>query len=147
MAYTTPDVIPTFHYKDAPAAIDWLERAFGFERHAVYEEDGVVHHAELRVGSNGMIMLGTARENPYGMKTPNGSGVTGAVYVIVDEPDAHHDRAVAAGAEVIQELRDEDYGSRGYTSRDPEGHVWHFGTYRPAAQPGSQITDHASQTL
>jgi uncharacterized glyoxalase superfamily protein PhnB len=133
VAYRTPDAIPTFHYHDAPAAIDWLERAFGFERHAVHEEDGVVHHAELRVGSNGMIMLGSARANDYGMKTPRETGAhTGGVYVIVDDPDAHHDRAMAAGAVEVLPLKDADYGSRGYSARDPGGYVWHFGTYRPA---------------
>jgi uncharacterized glyoxalase superfamily protein PhnB len=132
MPYTTPDVIPTFHYQDALAAIDWLERAFGFERHAVHEEGGVVNHAELRVGSNGMVMLGTARENPSGMASPRETGAaTSGVYVIVDDPDAHHDQAVAAGAEVVQELSDQDYGSRDYSARDPEGYIWHFGTYRP----------------
>jgi uncharacterized glyoxalase superfamily protein PhnB len=102
----------------------------------------------MRLGNNGMIMLGSARENPYGMRPPDGSGVTGAVYVIVDDPDAHHERAVAAGAEIVQELTDQDYGSRDYTARDPEGYIWHFGTYRPAAPsevtgPGSQVTGKA----
>jgi uncharacterized glyoxalase superfamily protein PhnB len=134
MAYKAPDAIPTFHYHDALAAIDWLERAFGFERHAVYESDGVVNHAELRVGSNGMIMLGSARENEYDMSTPRQAGTTtGGVYVVVDDPDAHHDRAVAAGAEIVIALHDQDYGSRDYSARDPEGYVWHFGTYRPAS--------------
>jgi uncharacterized glyoxalase superfamily protein PhnB len=134
MSYRTPDAIPGIYYDDARAAIDWLERAFGFERHAVYEDGGVVRHAEMRVGNNGMIMLGTTRENPYGLTTPReAGGLTGSVYVIVEDPDAHHDRAVAAGAEIVQELLDTDYGSRDYSARDPDGYVWHFGTYRPAS--------------
>ena len=131
MPFLAPDVIPTLHYHDALAAIDWLERAFGFERHAVYEEGGVVQHSELRFGS-GMVMLGSARENEHGTKTPREAGApTGGLYVIVEDPDAHHERAVAAGAEVIRGLQNEEYGSRGYSARDPEGYVWHFGTYRP----------------
>src|ERR671937_1097854 len=113
MSYRTPDAVPGFHYEDPAAAIDWLERAFGFERHAVHEQDGVIRHAEMRVGENGMIMLGAVRENPYGLTTPReAGGLTGSVYVVVDDPDGHHDRAVAAGAEIVQELTDQDYGSR-----------------------------------
>ena len=134
MSYRAPDAIPTFYYQDAHAAIDFLERAFGFERHAVHESDGVVNHAELRVGSSGMIMLSTRRENPYGLSAPREvGGLTGSVYVVVEDPDAHHERAVAAGAQIVQELTDQDYGSRDYSARDPEGYVWHFGTYRPAS--------------
>ena len=53
------------------------------------------------------------------------------LYVVVEDPDAHHERAVAAGAQIVRAMRDEEYGSRGYTARDPEGNVWSFGTYRP----------------
>ena len=54
-----------------------------------------------------------------------------SVYLVVSDPDAHHDRAQKAGAKVVIPLRDEDYGSRGYTALDPEGNAWSFGTYRP----------------
>jgi uncharacterized glyoxalase superfamily protein PhnB len=134
MPYRTPDAIPAFYYQDAHAAIDFLERAFGFERHAVHESDGVVNHAEVRVGPGGMIMLSTLRENQYGMSTPRETGgLTGSVYVVVEDPDAHHAQAVAAGAEIMEEPTDREYGSREYSARDPEGYVWHFGTYRPAS--------------
>jgi uncharacterized glyoxalase superfamily protein PhnB len=130
--FEAPDVIPTMRYRDARAAIDWLERAFGFERHAVHAgDDGLVHHAELRFGS-GMIMLGSARDDDYPVKTPADVGATTAsAYVIVQDADAHYARAKGAGAEIIRELTDQDYGSRDYSARDPEGHVWSFGTYRP----------------
>jgi uncharacterized glyoxalase superfamily protein PhnB len=133
MAYRTPDLMPTLRYADAKAAIDWLERAFGFERHAVYENDeGRVEHAELRFGSNGMVMLGSVRETPFPVRTPaEAGGVTSMVYLIVDDADVAHDRAVAAGAEIIRGLTDQDYGSREFSVRDPEGYVWNFGTYRP----------------
>jgi uncharacterized glyoxalase superfamily protein PhnB len=133
-SWQAADVVPTLSYRDAHAAIEFLQAAFEFERHAVYEgDDGTVHHAELRFGS-GMVMLGSAsNERPeWPVKSPAETGApTGGIYVIVDDPDAHFARAKAAGAEILQELRDEDYGSRGYSARDPEGYVWSFGTYRP----------------
>jgi uncharacterized glyoxalase superfamily protein PhnB len=135
LPYAAPDVIPAIRYKDAPAAIEWLEKAFGFERHMVVDgEGGTIEHAELRVGS-GMVMLGTAREDDrFNTRTPGELGATTAgIYVIVEDPDAHFEQARAAGAEIVMELTDQNYGSRDYTARDPEGHLWHFGTYRPTA--------------
>lgn len=120
-------------YDDAPAALDWLEEAFGFERSSVHEgPDGTIAHAELTYG-DGMIMLGNAGDNGLGMKTPRELGaVTQGVYVIVDEGiDRHYERARSAGAEVVRALHDTDYGSRDYMARDPEGNLWSFGTYRP----------------
>jgi uncharacterized glyoxalase superfamily protein PhnB len=134
-AWQAPDVIPAIRYEDAPAAIEWLERAFGFERHVVYEgEGGTIEHAELRVRS-GMVMLGSASDDDrFNTHTPSKlGGTTAGFYVIVEDPDAHYQRAKAAGAEIVMELTDQDYGSRDYSARDPEGHLWHFGTYRPTA--------------
>ena len=127
-------IFPTLRYQDAPAAIDWLGRAFGFEPRMVVDgEGGIVAHAELTVGE-AMIMLGSIRPPVPGeysaIAPPPG---TGAMYVVVDAFDAHHDRAVAAGAEVVNPLQDTDYGSREYSARDPEGNVWSFGTYQPWA--------------
>ncbi len=121
---------PTFHYRDARAAIDFLERAFGFERKAVYDaEDGTVQHAELRLG-DGIIMLGDQHDTEFAkLAPPPGSG---SVYVAVDDVDALHERARAAGAEIVYGPRDQDYGSRDFSARDPEGNLWSFGTYRPA---------------
>jgi uncharacterized glyoxalase superfamily protein PhnB len=121
-------IFPALRYKDAPAAIDWLERAFGFQRHFVVEDDGVVHHAQLILG-DAMIMLGSEAAPGQGrLEYPAGAA---AVYVVVADPDAHHERALAAGAEIVRALDDTDYGSREYTARDPEGHLWSFGTYQP----------------
>jgi uncharacterized glyoxalase superfamily protein PhnB len=120
-------IIPTLRYADANAAIDFLERAFGLERKAVHEnEDGTIAHAELTHG-RGMVMLGTARD---GDRFSTGRAV---IYVVVDDPDALHARAKAAGATIIQELTDQDYGSREFAAEDPEGNVWSFGTYDPFA--------------
>ena len=118
-------VIPTFRYPDARAAIDFLVSAFGFTEHAAYEHDGVIGHAELRLGDD-WVMLGDERTGSADF--PRGPST---VYVIVDDPDAHHDRAVAAGAEIVRGLTDQDYGSREYAAKDPAGNVWSFGTYRP----------------
>jgi uncharacterized glyoxalase superfamily protein PhnB len=137
MTWHAPDVIPTMRYQDASAAIDWLERAFGFERHAVHQgEGGRIEHAELRFGS-GMIMLGSARESEeWPSRTPGElGGATGGTYVIVEDPDAHYRRAKDAGAEIVMELTDQDYGSRDYSARDLEGYLWSFGTYRPTGDP------------
>ena len=133
----TAKVIPTMRYRDAPAAIDWLCRAFGFEsRLVVPDENGGVAHAQLVFG-NGMIMLGSARDDEYGklVRPPRDAGgvSTGSPYVIVDDVDAHYARAVAAGARIVLDIEDKDYGGRGYTCRDPEGHVWSFGSYDPWA--------------
>jgi len=123
-------IIPTLRYQDAPAAIDFLERAFGFERKAVYGEGDVVHHAELSWPPGGGVMLGSARGDDGG-PAPTPAGRFSA-YVVVDDPDALCARVRAAGAEVTVDLHDTDYGSRDFAIRDPEGNHWYFGTYRGA---------------
>jgi uncharacterized glyoxalase superfamily protein PhnB len=129
-------VIPCLRYRDAKGAIAWLCTAFGFEKHVVYEgENGSIEHAQLSFG-NGMIMLGSARDTPYGrlMRTPaEAGGNTQTIYVVVADADAHRTQAVAAGAEIVIDLVTQDYGGRDYTCRDPDGHVWTFGTYDPWA--------------
>jgi uncharacterized glyoxalase superfamily protein PhnB len=118
---------PTLTYSDAQAAIRFLVEAFGFERTAVYTgdtEDTVVH-AELRWPAGGGIMLGSARPDSVLKDRQPG---TGSVYVVTDEPDRLFERATAAGAEVVRGLRDEEYGSRGFTVRDPQGVYWCLGT-------------------
>ena len=123
--HTTSTVIPSFRYRDAAAAIDWLCRAFGFTEHLVVAGEGAtIAHAQLAFG-NGMIMLGSQRE-----PAPEGAG---GVYVIVDDADAHHARAKASGARIVQGPEDQPHGGRLYSCLDPEGHVWHFGTYDPWA--------------
>ena len=121
-------IFPVLKYKDAQAAMDFLERAFGFERHAAYEgENGEVAHAELKLGDE-FVMLGSTGE---GDERFNQGAGRYSLYVVVDDPDAHLARAKEAGATIERELTDQDYGSREYTARDPEGNLWSFGTYRP----------------
>jgi uncharacterized glyoxalase superfamily protein PhnB len=134
---TRPNIIPTLRYREAAAAIDWLCAAFGFERHLVVPgEGGTIAHAQLTCG-NGMIMLGSAADDEFGrlQKTPVEVGGVGtqSPYVIVPDADAHYERAKAAGAVIVYDIRDEDYGGRGYSCRDPEGHLWNFGSYDPWA--------------
>lgn len=126
-----PDIYPTLRYKDAHAAIDWLEQAFGFERLMVVDgEGGTVAHAELRFG-NGVIMLGSpASDGITPPSAPENINQTHGIYIAVDDVDALHDRAKAAGAEIVSGLTDQDYGSREFSARDPEGYLWGFGTHR-----------------
>ena len=129
---TGTTMYPFVRYRDARAAIAWLGEAFGFEPREVTEgDDGTVFHAELAYGA-GALMLGSARETDWGLRTPRElGGVTAGTYVVVEDVDAHYERARAAGAEILIELGDTMYGSREYMARDPEGHLWSFGTYRP----------------
>jgi uncharacterized glyoxalase superfamily protein PhnB len=127
--------MPTLRYRNAPAAIDWLCKVFGFERHAVYEgESGTIGHAELTLGG-GMIMLGSAKDDEYGskLKSPDQLDLveTRSAYIVVADADATHARAVAAGAAIIRPLQETPYGSREFAVRDPEGHSWAVGTYDP----------------
>jgi uncharacterized glyoxalase superfamily protein PhnB len=124
--------IPFLAYEDARAALDWLTKAYGFEQTAVHETpDGRVAHAEMRFDGS-MIMLGAAFDNDWGMRTPRElGGVNQGVYLIVDDIEAHYERARKADAEIVRPLADTDYGSREFMSRDPEGNIWSFGTYRP----------------
>jgi len=134
---TRATVIPCLRYRDAHAAIDWLCVNFGFKKRLVVpNEDGTIAHAQLSFG-NGMIMLGSVleaeTESGRLIKQPDevGGAVTQSAYVVVSDADAVYTRAKAAGAEIVIDLRDEDYGGRGFSCRDLEGHIWSFGTYDP----------------
>ncbi len=124
-----PNIFPALRYEDAPAAIEWLGNAFGFEQQMVVPgPDGTIAHAQLRFES-GVIMLGSADHSP---RTTNPwATVKQGVYVYVADVDAHYERAKAAGAEIVRELQATEYGSREYSARDTGGHLWSFGTYRP----------------
>ncbi len=135
---TTQRVFPSLRFIDAHAGIRFLQAAFGFEPQVVYhDDDGAVAHAQLVLGSE-IIMVGTARPvvDDYPVRSPQqvDGVVTGGIYVALDDAaavDAIHRRAVEAGAEVLMPPHDTDYGSHDVLVRDPEGHVWSFGTYRP----------------
>ena len=132
---TRATTIPCLRYRDAPAAIDWLCKAFGFEQQLVVpDSDGGIAHAQLSYG-NGMIMLGSVVDSDSGrlMKQPGeiGNANTQSCYLVVSDADAVYRRAREAGAEIVLDIKDEDYGGRGFTCRDPEGHIWSLGTYDP----------------
>jgi uncharacterized glyoxalase superfamily protein PhnB len=132
----TSTVIPGLRYRNALAMIDWLCDAFGFEKQAVYKgADDIVMHAQLTFG-NGMIMIGSVDNQSLSskwLKQPDeiGGQETQSPYLIVSDCDALYERAKAAGATILLELEDKGYGGKGFTCSDPEGHIWHFGTYDP----------------
>lgn len=130
-------IIPILRYTDVAGAIDWLCEAFGFAKHLVVDdEDGGVVYAELTIGSS-MIMVGPAEGSAFDglMKQPDQIGglETQICYLYVADAEAHRARAVAAGAEIVLDIDAEGYTGRGYSCRDPEGHIWNFGTYNPWA--------------
>jgi uncharacterized glyoxalase superfamily protein PhnB len=120
-------IYPTLRYRDAKAAIRFLVDALGFTEKSVMEnDDGVISHAELSWPDGGVIMLGQRAAEPSPFDTERC-----CTYLALDDPDGHHARAVAAGAEIVMGLTDQPYGSREFAARDPEGNLWCFGTYRP----------------
>jgi len=128
-------IIPTLRYRDVARAIDWLCDAFGFAKHLVIaDDDGGVAYAELSIGTS-MIMIGPAEGSAFDrlMKQPDqiGGVETQICYLFVADVDQHRERAVAAGAEVVLDMDAEGSTGRGYSCRDPEGHLWNFGTYNP----------------
>ncbi|EWC41810.1 VOC family protein [Stutzerimonas stutzeri] len=134
---TTSTLIPCLRYRDVATAIDWLCQAFGFECLRLYrDEQGGIAHAQLGFGS-GMLMIAPVTDSEYGrqLRQPNEIGglSTQGIYVIVNSADALYAQAKAAGAQIVVELKDEDYGGRGFSCRDPQGHLWSFGTYDPWA--------------
>jgi uncharacterized glyoxalase superfamily protein PhnB len=131
-------IITGLRYTDAKAAIDWLREAFGFEPHLVVEGDGdTVVHAQLKLGEHDMIMLGSVRGDgdPFSKYYATPGDIDGrntmACIVVIDDVQAHHDRAVAAGARVVYPVTEQEYGGSAYSCLDPEGFIWHFGSYNP----------------
>jgi uncharacterized glyoxalase superfamily protein PhnB len=126
-------IFPALRYEDAPAAIAWLRDTFGFEVVVDYRSESDpnrVDHAELRWPEGGGVMLGSGREDSSLKSLATG---TGSIYLVTQRPDELYERARQAGASIDMELHDTDYGSRGFTCRDPEGVFWSFGTYAGAS--------------
>jgi uncharacterized glyoxalase superfamily protein PhnB len=126
------NIIPAVRYRDADTGLQFLESALNAEAKEVHRDgDGVIRHAVVGLGG-GLVMVGQAAEEGWlGGEPARPLASTVSLYVVVDDPDAHHERAVAAGATVVRPLQDTDYGSREYSVRDPEGNLWSFGTYDP----------------
>lgn len=130
---TTATITASLYYDDANAAIDWLGNVFGFvKRMVVPGPDGTVAHSELSHGT-GVIMVGSAKPERGCLSPRSLAGLSQALCVYVADPDRHFAQAVKAGAVVVQPLKDEEYGARGYMVKDPEGHLWYFGNYKPGA--------------
>ncbi|MBY0423754.1 MAG: VOC family protein [Parvularculaceae bacterium] len=128
MTETSPQsVTPSLSYRDPRAAIDWLEKAFGFERAFVVVDDaGAVGHAELRHG-DGVIMLGGEWSDDIRSPATLGGKTTQVISVTLAAGiDAHCAKARAAGAHILQDPEEQFYGARTYRARDPEGHIWTF---------------------
>lgn len=131
-------IVPFLGYEDAAAAIDWLERAFGFreDREARYEENGVITHAELSL-DGATVYLSTPdgyasprrlrAESEAARRSYDNPWVIDGHFVQVDDVDAHAERARAAGATILREPQEPGTGFRVYTAEDPEGHRWMFG--------------------
>ena len=129
-------IFPILRYNDGRAAIRWLCATFGFvELFSVPDSGPLARHAQLKLGSN-IIMLGSVRADD-GMASPQTLGAsTQALCVYVVDLDAHFERARAAGAKIMSPPKATDFGSRGYSVLDLEGHLWTFGTYLPNAELG-----------
>jgi len=136
-------IYPILRYRDARSAIHWLCEAFGFvETFSVPEHGPNVRHARLRLGKS-LIMLGSVRPDD-GIESPQALGAsTQMLAVVVENPDAHFERAQRAGARVLAPPYDTDFGSREYHVLDLEGHPWTFGTFQPAAEELDDITERA----
>jgi len=130
-----PAVVPVLRYRDLPAAIGWLCKAFGFEKQRIIvDRNGAISFAQLIYGSS-LIMVGAVRASAFDklMKQPDevGGAETQVCYLFVADAHVHCTRAAAAGAEIVFHVEDRGNGGRSYTCRDPEGHLWNFGTYNP----------------
>jgi len=128
-------IIPRLRYRNAPAAIEWLGRVFGVKKNLVVRDDsGGIAHAQLSFG-DGMMMLGSVRDNEWGrfIRQPDeiGGAATQSVYLVVPDADVIYERAKNAGAEILIPVRNEEYGGRSFSCRDLEGHLWTIGTYDP----------------
>ncbi len=133
-----PAIIPNLRYRNAPAAIDFLCEAFGFEKHVVFTDENdpaIVQHAQL-VRDGNMIMVSSVLETEFShvlTTVKQAGGNTQTLYIVLDDVDAHAKQAKSKGAKIILSPEDKDYGGRGYSAADPEGNAWSFGNYDPWA--------------
>ncbi len=132
-------IIPTIRYRDARAAIDLLQQAFGFELHMLVEGEGqIIEHAQLTHGS-GMVMVSSIQDTEFARLADEGRDPAGrgSTYIVVADPYAHAATARDSGAKIIMEPEEQDYGGGAYVALDPEGNIWSFGSYDPWAEPAA----------
>lgn len=137
-------LVPCLRYRDARAAIAWICEVMGFREHLVVPGEGQeIMHAELVSGS-GMLMLGSIRDSDYNRLFPEARAAepgkalpphTTGLYLVVPDADAVYARVQKSGCAIERPIVDEPYGGRGFTCRDPEGHVWSVGSYDPWLPP------------
>lgn len=138
---TVKAVIPTVRYTDALSVIDWLCDTWGFKRHLVVDgPNGTISHAELMVGESMIMVASTQNPGKYNklMTEPRliDGKCTQAPYLVVDDPDWYYERAKNAGATILIDIKDEEYGGRDFTCADLEGHIWSFGSFNPFPSAG-----------
>jgi len=130
-------IIPCLSYNDAPAAIEWLCNTFGFKKHLIVPGDNnTIVHSQLSLGDKLMIMVDSIQKDSaiadyINLPADNDGRVTQSAYVVVDDPDALYEQAKKMGAKILIEIKTEDFGGRGFTCLDLEGHLWNFGSYNP----------------
>jgi uncharacterized glyoxalase superfamily protein PhnB len=118
-------IFPYLYVQDVRSYLDFLRRAFGFEQRLLHQKDVDHVHAEATLGDT-VVMIGCASPR-WGTSTPRQLGSRhAALYVLVDDVDAHCRRARSAGARILEEPTDQEYGHRRYTVRDPEDQEWYF---------------------
>lgn len=130
-----PNLMPLMRYRDLAEAMGWLERAFDFEKQiAVTDSDGAVIYGQMTY-RGGLLMMGAIRDTELDklMRQPDevGGAETQSCYIVVEDADAHYAKAREAGAEILLDIKSDGLGRRGYSCRDPQGHIWNFGTYSP----------------
>jgi uncharacterized glyoxalase superfamily protein PhnB len=129
---TVIGVWPTLVYRDGQAALKFLTEGLGFTLIASYAgvAEGSIAHSELSWPAGGGVMVSSIDRNSEPNEFDKLADQANSVYLVHDDPDALFERATSTGASVVRELRNEDYGSRGFTVKDPEGNFWSVGTYR-----------------
>lgn len=122
-----PSITPALFYQDPKAALDFLQRAFGFELDMLLEDEaGNLAHSQLAYG-DGRIMVGMEWSEDHKSPKSIGRKCTQTIHIQLDSGlDGHCERARAAGAEILAEPDTQFYGDRTYRARDPEGHIWTF---------------------
>ena len=147
-----PNLMPLMRYRDLAEAMGWLEQAFGFEKQiAVSDGDGSVIYGQM-IYRGSLMMMGAVRDTDLDklMRQPDevGGVETQSCYLVVEDADAHYAQAQEAGADIVLELKSDGLGRRGYSCRDPEGHIWNFGTYNPGkgltmtvASPAAEVPE------
>ena len=135
MPSTNGTIFPGLRYVDMNSAVDWLCNVLGFERKLVVPgPDGNFIHAQLQLGS-GLVFLGPDNENEFGIHVKPPKLINGmnsqAAYIYIEDIEGHYEFAKKQGADILVHLREEEYGGKFYMCKDPEGHIWSFGSYDP----------------